>query len=350
MTTSTKENETTKLRAGVVGLGRMGLTHYAILNTHPDVQFVAGCDPTKFVLKTFERFGGIELFESHDEMLRDAELDFVIVATPTASHAQVVHDALAKGLHVFVEKPLTLDEHDGVALVEAAQGRGRVNQVGYFLRFNPVLREVRRLLRAGAVGEVVHYKNEMYGRAVVRTSKGSWRADKKMGGGCLLDFASHCLDLSDALFGPVKDVRGSVLKRLYSEDVEDAAYATLVHESGASGNVLVTWSDDSFRRPYNRVEVLGREGRLVADRQEFRIYRRRESEELGLAKGWTVKYLPELEHGVRYSLRGADFTEQLDHFVDRVGRGAATDCTFADALRTDRVIERIREDAVAVEA
>jgi predicted dehydrogenase len=169
-----------------------------------------------------------------------------------------------------------------------------------------------------------------------------------MGGGCLLDFASHCLDMSDFLFGPVERVSGSVLKRIYSEDVEDTVYTTLTHESGATGNVLVTWSDESYRRPYNRVEVLGREGRIVADRQEFRIHRRKPHESLGIARGWSVHYLPELEHGVRYSLRGSDFTAQLDHFVDRIAKGGATDCTFADAARTDRVIDQIRCDAGAL--
>jgi scyllo-inositol 2-dehydrogenase (NADP+) len=335
-----------KLRGGVVGLGRMGLTHYAILNTHPRVRFVAGCDSTKFVVKTFERFADVELYEDGAEMLAKAQLDFVIVSTPTQSHAPIVRAAIERGLHVFVEKPFTLEYTAGAALVEAVDARRLVNQVGYFLRFNPVLAEARRLVAGGAVGEVVHYKNEMYGRAVVRTSKAGWRAEKKMGGGCLLDFASHCLDMSDWFFGPVKEVGGSSVKSIYSQDVEDCAYATLFHESGASGSVLVTWSDDSFRRPYNRIEILGRDGRLVADRQEFRVYRRKEHEALGLPVGWSVKYLPELEHGVRYSLRGADFTAQLDHFVEKILAGdPKTNCTFEDALRTDLVIEKIRSDA-----
>jgi scyllo-inositol 2-dehydrogenase (NADP+) len=337
-----------KLRGGIVGLGRMGITHYAILRTHPGVAITAACDPTKFVLRTFERFSDLSLHETHTALLAKEPLDFVIVSTPTASHAEIVEEAIARGMHVFVEKPLATSVADGARLVAAAAEKRRVNQVGYFLRFNPVLREVRRLLAAGAVGRVVHYKNEMYGRAVVRTSKAGWRADKKMGGGCMLDFASHCLDLSDFLFGPVKKVGGSVLKKIYSEDVEDTAYASVAHADGVTGNVLVTWSDDSYRRPFNRIEVLGTDGRLVADRQEFRVYRRREAPELGLSRGWSVKYLPQLEHGVRYSLRGADFTLQLDHFVECARTGAATDCTFADALRTDRVIDMIREDAAVL--
>lgn len=323
----------------------MGLTHFAILNGHPRVQLAAGCDPSKFVLKAFERFGRVSLHEDAESLLAKEQLDFAIVCTPTASHAEIVGAALAKGLHVFVEKPLTLAAEDGAKLAAAADQRRLTNQVGYFLRFNPVLREVQRLLAAGAVGRIVHYKNEMYGRAVVRTSKAGWRADKRMGGGCMLDFASHCLDLSDYMFGPVERVTGSVLKSIYSEDVEDTVYTSLRHRGGTTGNVLVTWSDPSYRRPYNRLEVLGTEGRLVADRQEFRVFRTKDSPQLGFGKEWTVRYLPELEHGVRYSLRGVDFTLQLDHFVDRIGTGTKTDCAFADALRTDRVIDMIRADA-----
>lgn len=338
--------ERRKLRGGIVGLGRMGITHYAILNGHPDAEVVAACEPTAFVQKVFQRFSKIALHDGHEGLLGGQPLDFVIVCTPTASHAEIVGAALEKGVHVFTEKPLALTAEDGARLAASAGGRRLVNQVGYFLRFNPVLAEVKKLLAAGALGEIIHYKNEMYGRAVLRTVKSGWRAEKKMGGGCMLDFASHCLDLSDYFFGPVARASGSVLKKVYSTDVEDTVYTTLTHGAGVTGTVLVTWSDESYRRPYNRVEILGTQGRIIADRQEFRVYRREASAELGLPKGWTVRYHTEFEHGLRYDLRGAEFTLQLDHFVDRVrSPGASTACTFADAQRTDRVIDMIRQDA-----
>jgi len=334
------------LKGGVIGFGRMGVTHYAILNTHPDVQFVAVCDSSKLIVKNLKRYTSLKLFTDYQKMLDEIQMDFIIVATPTAFHTRIVKAAIEKGLHMFVEKPFSLTAHDGQDLVAILDGRNLVNQVGYFLRFNKIFQAVKNFITEGLIGEVVHYKNEMYGRTVLRASKSSWRGKKQMGGGCMLDFASHCVDLADYLFGPTQQVSGSILKNIYSLNVEDAVYTTLKHHSGISGSIMANWSDESYRRPFNRIEIFGTKGKIVADRQEYRLYLREAGLNQQFQKGWNIRYLPELEKGTRFTLREAEFTRQLDHFIDCVKKGnTATACTFADALRTDRVMEKIVEDS-----
>ncbi|GAH61937.1 unnamed protein product, partial [marine sediment metagenome] len=78
------------LKGGVIGFGRMGVTHYSILNTHPDVQFVAVCDSSKFILKNLKRYTSLKLFTDYRKMLDEVEIDFVIVATPTIYHTEIV--------------------------------------------------------------------------------------------------------------------------------------------------------------------------------------------------------------------------------------------------------------------
>jgi len=178
---------------------------------------------------------------------------------------------------------------------------------------------------------------------VLKTGKSSWRSDKKQGGGCMMDFASHMLDLADYLFGPVRAVPGALLRSVYSEGVEDAVYANVEHESGVTGTVMSNWSDESYRRPYNRVEVLGKRGKIVADRQEFRLFLRDADPKGRFPRGWSVKYLPELEEPARFQVRGPEFTHQLDDFVSCMEKSKAhTDCSFADAARTDDVMQMIR--------
>lgn len=333
------------LKGGIIGFGRMGITHYSILNTHPDVQFVAVCDSSKFILRNLKRYTSLKLFNDYWKMLDEIEMDFVIVATPTASHAQIVKAAITKGLHMFVEKPFTLTAKEGSKLIAEMKGKNIVNQVGYFLRFNEVFRTVRDLVANDAIGQIVHYKNEMYGRTVLKPSKSSWRSKKQMGGGCMLDFASHCIDFADYMFGEVKKVSGSILKSIYSVNVEDAVYSTLQHNNGISGNLMVCWSDESYRRPYNRIEILGTKGKIIADRQEYRLYLTKPDSGGNLKKGWSVHYLPELDKGVRFTVRGSDFTNQLDHFIQCIkSEKTETACTFADALRSDYVIEKIKKD------
>ncbi len=333
------------LKGAVIGFGRMGVTHYALLNTHPEVEFSAVCDLSTSMNEILKRYMSVPLFSDYHKMLTEVELDFVIIATATVSHAEIAKAAMDKGLHVFIEKPLSLTASQSEELVRLAQEKNIVNQVGYFLRFNEALGAVKRFIAEGMIGDVVHYKNEMYGRTVLKSLKSSWRNKKEMGGGCMLDFGSHCIDSSNYLFGPVESVSGSLLKSIYSTAVEDTVFSTLEHENGVSGNIMVNWSDESYRRPYNRIEIFGTKGRIVADRQEYRLYLREARSKDSYVKGWNVRYLPQLDKGVRFAIRGPEFTNQLDHFIDCIRQGGRqTICTFADALRTDRVMQQIRDD------
>lgn len=267
------------LKGAVIGFGRMGITHYALLNTHPEVRFAAVCDASETMVGILKRYMPVPLFSDYHKMLKEVEIDFVIVATATDSHAEIAKEAMNRGIHVFVEKPLSLAVAQSNDLVHLAQEKKVVNQVGYFLRFNEVFRSVKKILSDGLIGDIVQYKNEMYGRTVLKAFKGGWRNKKEMGGGCTLDFGSHCLDCSNYLFGPVKAVSGSVLKSIYSVGVEDAVFSTIEHETGISGNIMVNWSDESYRRPYNHIEIWGTKGRIVADRQEYRLYMREAREQ-----------------------------------------------------------------------
>src|SRR5262245_11192251 len=221
----------TRLRGGLVGFGRMGLTHFAIVNTHPEVELCAICDESAFMRSNIDRYMSAEAFADYQAMLEKVQLDFLIVATPTGAHAEVVQRALDHGLHVFVEKPLSLSPADGERLAVSAGRKGLVNQVGYVVRFNDVMMQVKRLLEARALGELVHYKVEMYGSTVLREPT-SWRARKADGGGCLYDFASHSVDLCNYLFGTDAEPCGSIMQRIYSRDAEDAIYTNLVHAGG----------------------------------------------------------------------------------------------------------------------
>src|SRR5262249_7206996 len=156
-----------------------------------------------------DKHADVAVFEDYTKMLADVDLDFVVVATPTGKHADVAASALARGLHVFVEKPLTLGSTGGERLVEAASRAVVVNQVGYVIRFNDVMMQVKRLLDARALGEPIHYKLEMYGPTVLHQPT-SWRGRKSEGGGCLYDFASHSVDLGGYLFGSDAQPRGTV--------------------------------------------------------------------------------------------------------------------------------------------
>lgn len=326
----------------------MGLTHLAILNTHPDVRWAAVCDNTPLVLKHLQQRMGFEAFGDYRKMFDAVKLDFAVVATPTASHSDVIHAAVEKGVHLFVEKPLTLSGSESHEVAAAAAQAGLVTQVGYVNRFNEVFAAARRLLQRGILGRVSSFQAEMYGRTVLRPTKSGWRSKRTEGGGCLYEFASHCVDLVHFLVGRPDDIRGSKLQSIYSADVEDAVLSTFFYRDGSVGQVVVNWSDETYRRPLNRVEVFGTNGKLIVDQQELRVYLRQDDEGGEFRRGWTVRYVTDLAHPVRFYLRGNEFTLQLDHFIDAVKarRGSAV-ASFADGAATDAVLQQIAADSRA---
>jgi len=330
------------LKGAVVGFGRMGLTHFSILNNHPQVQFVAVCDSSAFVLKNISRYMNIETFSDYQKMFDEVDLDFVIIATPPAAHAPTVKDAIRHNLHVFVEKPFVLDLQQGHEIVSMLNGKNLVNQVGYVIRFNEVFIEVKRLLETNTIGEPFSFKMEMYGPTVLKKAKNGWRSRKSEGGGCLYDFSSHSIDLINYFFGHPEQIVGTVLKNIYSEDVEDAVYSTFLYKNNLSGHLLVNWSDPSYRKPGYRLEVLGREGKVIADLHAYKLFLKGDSADGEFTKGWNTRYITDFAEPVRFYVRGNEFTRQLDYFIDCIFRKASGDmCSFTDALVTDSTIESL---------
>ena len=331
------------IRAGLIGVGKMGLSHYAILGAHPGVEVAAICDNATYVTSALSKYTGVETFKDYEKMFDSAGLDCVIVATPTSSHFKVASAALERGLHVFVEKPLCLDPTQSRTLAELAKARKRTTQVGYHNRFIGTFRETRRLVKAGALGEVYHVSGSAFGQVVIRPKSGNtWRSKKSEGGGCLHDYASHVVDLMNFIVGPPERVLGAHLRSIYSKDVEDAVYATLLYPGGASGQLETNWSDDTHRKMSTTITVFGTKGKIIVDRQECKLYLRQGAEFEQYPAGWTIRYITDLQAPVAYYLRGEEYSSQIDAFVDAITSGAVGhENSFASAFETDHVIDLI---------
>jgi scyllo-inositol 2-dehydrogenase (NADP+) len=118
------------VRVALIGLGKMGLSHQAIINSHPDVKLVAVCDASSYVLDVLNKYVGIKCYTDYKKMLSEEKLDAVFIATPSRFHGEMVRAALDLNLHVFCEKPFCLDLAEGRQLVELAKSKGLVNLVG----------------------------------------------------------------------------------------------------------------------------------------------------------------------------------------------------------------------------
>jgi len=330
------------VRVGLVGAGKMGLSHYAIVNAHAGAAVVAVCDTSSYVLSVLKKYTGVATFDSYEKMIDAGGLDAILVATPTSTHFPCAKYALEHDLHVFVEKPLTLSPEDSRALSDLARQRKRVNQVGFHNRFVGTFRECRRLVRAGALGTPTSVHGSAFGQVVVKEQSQTWRSKKTEGGGCLHDYTCHVVDLMNFVAGPPAEVRGARMQKVFSQDVEDAVYAVFAYASGMTGTLETNWSDETFRKMSTTITVHGTQGKVVADRQELRCYLREGCGFERYAPGWTMRYITDLQAPVDFYLRGEEYSAQVDAFVAAITSGAAeAENSFASASETDRVLERI---------
>jgi predicted dehydrogenase len=333
------------IRTGIIGLGKMGISHCAILGAHPDVDLVSVCDSSALLLGGFKKYSRFECFSDYKKMIDTKNLDALIVATPTKFHGEMVSYALNKNLHVFCEKPFALNPEEGLVLANLAKKQNLVNQVGYHNRFIGTFIELKRILKLNVLGELYHFLGESYGPVVLREKNGTWRSEKDQGGGCLYDYASHTIDLINFLLAKPVKVAGTQLKSIFSRDVEDAVYSTLTLESGLSGQLLVNWSDESYRKMTTQITVLGKKGKIIADATELKIFLIQDNENFGLSRGWTIKNITTLAPKVDFYLRGEEYSSQIDHFINTIKtKNTITNCTFENATITDKVITLLLKD------
>jgi len=334
------------IKIAVVGLGKMGLSHQSMINMHPDVELVAVCDSSRFVLDMLEKYTGVKVYTNYSKMLKAEGLDAVIIATPSKLHEPMIREALEHDLHVFCEKPFCLDQEEGARLVDLAEQKQLVNQVGYHYRFVGAFQEVKRLLEQGILGTVSHVKAEAYGPVVLKPTGASWRNTRSEGGGCLYDYAAHPLNLVNWYFGMPDAVGGTVLNKIFSQDSEDEVYASLFLPNGVSGQLSVNWSDESYRRMTTKITITGTQGRIYADRQECQLYLR-DSKKIptDLMAGWNVRYTTELTDSVWFYVRGEEYSAELDYFIQKIKRTDNNNInSFANSLQTDRTINLLIED------
>jgi len=330
----------------IIGLGKMGISHCAILNAHPDVNLVAVCDSSTFLLEAFNKYGKQKTYSDFKKMMDTEKLTAVVVATPTKFHAEMVTYALERNIHVFCEKPFSLTVEEGMKMATLANLKNVVNQVGYHNRFIGTFKEMKRLISENILGEVFHFQGSAYGPVVLKEKGSTWRSAKNEGGGCLFDYASHVLNLIHFIIEKPTNAKGTLLKSIFSNEVEDAVYSTLYLKNGLTGQISVNWSDETHRKMTTSIEIEGKKGKMIADATELKIYLKEDNVTEKLVKGWNMKYITDLTPQVDFNLRGEEYSAQIDYFVECIKTKNLNNInSFETALVTDSIIDIMIKDA-----
>ncbi len=332
------------VKVGLIGAGKMGLSHLSILGAHPDVQVDGVCDTSKIVLSALEKYSKFNCYTDYLKMVEKEKPEAVFVATPTKFHYEFVKELLKRNIHVFVEKPFCLTEEQGMELVSMASDRNLVNQVGYHNKFVGTFKEVKRLVKGGDLGEINHFMGEAYGPVVTKSKEGTWRSNPSEGGGCLMDYASHVIDLINDTLAPITASQGSIIKSIYSKKVDDAVYSLLELSNKTTGVLSVNWSDETYRKMSTSITIIGTKGKIISDANELKVFfKEDENYPAGYSKGWNVKNVTDLTDQVDFYLRGEEYSAQVDYFINAVaGKVPNNVNNFQSAWLTDRAISIIK--------
>ncbi len=247
----------------VIGLGRMGRIYARLLARQiEDARLAAVVDVRLEAARTVGETYGVPAYTEFEPVLSDPTIPAVIVATPTATHREVVTAAAQAGKAIFCEKPtaLTLEETD--AMLEAVDAAGVPFQIGFMRRFDAGYAAAKRQIDDGAIGRPVTFKS--IGRDPFCPDLAY--ANPSVSGGLIVDMAIHDFDLARWLMGDEVTrvyAEGGVLAfpELATVGDIDNAVISLRFAGGALGQVEV--SRNALYGYDIRTEVLGTEGALL---------------------------------------------------------------------------------------
>ena len=254
-----------KVRIGVIGVGGMGSSHAGTIQKGEieGATLAAVCDIDPERLAAFDN---VEKFADSKKLIRSGTVDAVIIATPHYGHTTIGIDALKSGLHVLVEKPISVHKADCEKLIAAHTKKKQIFVAMFQMRTQPIYQKVKELIDKGELGEIrrVNWIITNWFRTESYYASGGWRATwSGEGGGVLLNQCPHNLDLLQWLCGMPSKMRAFCqLGKYHNIEVEDDVTAYFEYPNGATGVFITTTGEAPGT---NRLEISGERGSLVVD-------------------------------------------------------------------------------------
>ncbi len=246
-------NQTTKVRAAVIGLGWPGIQHLKGYVADPRSEVVAVCDLDKgHAKKVASEYKIPRVYTDHLKMLENSDVDAVSVCLPNFLHAPISIDALKAGKHVLCEKPPARSAAEAKAMADTASENGKTLMYALVQRFDGSTQHLKQLVQDGELGEIYFGKAGYVRRRGVPVGREGWFVDKeRSGGGALIDIGVHALDCVWWLMNSPRPVE--VMGTSYSHfghlvpddikyDVDDATFAQIRFENGATIVLETTWA------------------------------------------------------------------------------------------------------------
>ncbi len=202
---------------------------------------VAACDVNSQALEHVVARGGIQGFPTLTDLLKGADADVVVLATPSGLHAAQAIEIASAGRHVMTEKPMATRWEDGKHMVQACDQAGVHLFVVKQNRRNATLQLLKRAMEKGRFGRIYMVNvNVFWTRPQSYYDSAKWRGTWEFDGGAFMNQASHYVDLLDWLIGPVESVQAYTATLARNIEVEDTGVISIKWRSGALGSMSVT--------------------------------------------------------------------------------------------------------------
>ena len=330
------------VRLGIIGLGNMGLGHAGnvLSGKVSRCELAAVCGPTP---EKFARFPNAKGFTRSEDLIRSGAVDAVLIATPHFSHTPIGIDALQHGLHVLVEKPISVQKADCERLIAAHQDPKQVFAVVFNQRTDPYYRKVRELIRSGELGPIrrINWIITNWFRPEVYFKLGRWRATwAGEGGGVLLNQCLHNLDLFQWLFGMPKRVRGFCrFGRYHDIEVEDDATAYFEYADGATAVFLTSTGEAPGT---NRLEIAGENGKLVLENDAL-VFIKNEMPMSEFSRTATKAFAAPATRELKFTFpdHGGQHVAVLQDFVDAILDGKPLLAPAREGIRSVELVNAI---------
>ncbi len=259
-----------QIRLGIIGLGYVGQIHLRHARRLANADVTAVADLSKKALKKAKNEGVKKAFTDYKCMLKDPEIDAVIIALPTHLHLKCVVDAAEAKKHIFLEKPIAQNIADAKEILSAARKNGVKLMMGYPLRFNDQFQALKKRIADGTLGDVeiaiANYisSGPFFHRAEAHAPVPvpEWWFNKELtGGGVLIDLGSHVINLLRWYFGEITEIRSHLGYR-FNMDFEDKATCLTKFENGTTALINVGWFSQKYQL---KIELIGTVNHVTAE-------------------------------------------------------------------------------------
>lgn len=322
------------LKFAVIGCGLIGRKRIAALAKMPSASLRYACDVDALrAAEAAQVVPGCAAATDFRAVVRDPQIDAVVVATLNGSLAPITLAAVQAGKHVLVEKPGALNAAQLRTIKEAATATRVRVRIGFNHRFHPALQKTRELVDAGELGPLM-FMRARYGHGGRKGYDREWRADPtRSGGGELIDQGVHLIDLAGWFFGDFTEVDGHAATYYWDMKVDDNAFVSLRTAKGQTAWLHASCTE--WKNMFS-LELYGRHAKVAVDGL---------GGSYGVERVTFYKMLPEMGPPdttiFEYPRGDNSWAMELEAFISDIRKRHDPQPGLEDGIRTLEVVEQI---------